>query len=1654
MPKLSELQQAAASARNVRDAARAKLRENALRLQTVEQKLKSARREAGPNREGPHTVAELEREQSDLRESLPEAQRQLSSSRERAIRDIGQRFLDPQNLVEQLDDTLPFLLFPVRIETKFSVGQEGNVLKVRIFPDDISIAHHEKELTVGEKDAGENYWRSRAGGNAEKDADEKERSQRGAWNLIASRYGSYRASWITRSTQPADWSDKLTDPLSLKFPDLVTKPLAWSDAPRSPVMPDVFAVILERGSASRTVLGRMVPDDLPLGPDPLQAEGFLTRDPVSGRLKISDDLNWLIDFDKAEAVGMGVRISLTQEEAANGFSRILVLGLRLSTEAAGSTALLSRLIESHRYSQGISILRQGTPTNNTSETQSGLTTADESVDETYALEHDPSPFPISGEPMQQSDGQRLANALGLSYDLVRALPNARSMDIAESVAMNRALWSATLGNFNREMLQGTFAPSDVSSVRLFLNEFVHGRGLIPAIRVGSEPYGIVVTSSFDDWEWSDFERGQDGSFWDRLLAQLGLLRKDWIKSSLQVRFVGNRDVHGNPLDPFETLLNIIGLQASSVEYWSRTGVPDSYITALAAYRGNDPDLVNNWVANAKNTRILDLVNAHLRVGSDARLKSVLFLDEADRVTPPVVDGDPAIPLSETELIRPYNGISGNNYLYWLATASTSDLQAERFVGADGKLVNAPPALLYKMLRVSALAELYTASRGLAERIRPDLFVGAPELGDTPNIQQQVLMPGHYAAIDAGKIGVAAQSMATGDYLLGHARASTAVIQKPPEAAPLAALTDALRVLANVPTARLERLLAEHVDIVSYRLDAWLTAAFARRLAIQRIHRRAASGTYIGAYGWVEDVSPATDRQFVATTAIPEELRSSVDGRVVSYANNGGFVQAPSLPHAVTAAVLRNAYLTHTEPSRADRMSVNLSSARVRTALRYVEGLKNGQELGALLGYQLERGLHEGHPGVELDQFIYVLRERFPLISKKLTPTQDGVSAEVIEARNVVNGYDLLDATKNKTYPYDIAGLPRISGTPAESSQATAISKEIDALRDAMDAVADLLLSESVHQVVQGNYARARGAIQALTDGELAPLPDVVQTPRSGKSLTHRVAVVFDPAATGGWSTTLTPRANASAMVNHWLRSVLPAPSEIEYRVQLGTGPAEFINLTPLGLEPIDVVTMCGERVGDLSGNLEQLLVRDFRSVRKVADDVATFFFRKTDAALPDARALVFDPDQAGPGKYSLGSLMPLLKALRRITSVCRPLGARDLMLPSEAQKAHPENPNGYDGVAPSLKDLGELKGRIEIAHAGLSSEEVGLQALITAMQPLADALTKDDKLPVQPGWNTLLPQLRTRLRNILLHDVPEAMPFEGAALTRTLVAATFSQAEAVQAIVEQKLARARTLLDIAFLDPLPSDATEAARETGRRGAARLEAYSEAARTLLGASFVAVPLFAAHSESVPEIKSAAAVPVEGDPLAIESWLQSLSHVRPGMQSLGTVATYHEWLFGGLLPFVPIQLPLAAGARWIGTAYGDSVKADDVVSLVVHTAPGNFSLPIAGLLLDEWTELVPAENETTGIALNVNRPNAVAPQALLLAISPKQVGQWTWSRLIAVLRDTLDRARLRAVEPDLIKYPYFQLLPPIVTAFNRFLLMPAATLTPDTRISRSG
>src|SRR5258707_2492249 len=55
-------------------------------------------------------------------------------------------------------------------------------------------------------------------------------------------------------------------------------------------------------------------------------------------------------------------------------------------------------------------------------------------------------------------------------------------------------------------------------------------------------------------------------------------------------------------------------------------------------------------------------------------------------------------------------------------------------------------------------------------------------------------------------------------------------------------------------------------------------------------------------------------------------------RSYEFADNEGFVHAPSLNHASAAAILRSGYVSHADQGNPDVMAINLSSERVRRAL--------------------------------------------------------------------------------------------------------------------------------------------------------------------------------------------------------------------------------------------------------------------------------------------------------------------------------------------------------------------------------------------------------------------------------------------------------------------------------------------------------------------------------------------------------------------------------------------------------------------------------------------------------------------------------------------------------------------------------------------------
>ena len=140
---------------------------------------------------------ELERIIAGLGASVAQSESRVGG----LIAGLYERDAHPRSTLAKLDDTIPFLLFPVRIETVFAPGAPGAApeLWVRIYPDDIVVHTHESTLTDAEVEAGELYWTEFV--VAEHLRADRDLRRRAAWRHLVQNLSGPRAAWVTRQTK-------------------------------------------------------------------------------------------------------------------------------------------------------------------------------------------------------------------------------------------------------------------------------------------------------------------------------------------------------------------------------------------------------------------------------------------------------------------------------------------------------------------------------------------------------------------------------------------------------------------------------------------------------------------------------------------------------------------------------------------------------------------------------------------------------------------------------------------------------------------------------------------------------------------------------------------------------------------------------------------------------------------------------------------------------------------------------------------------------------------------------------------------------------------------------------------------------------------------------------------------------------------------------------------------------------------------------------------------------------------------------------------------------------------------------------------------------------------------------------------------------------
>jgi hypothetical protein len=1411
----------------------------------------------------------------------------------------------------QAESDVPIALLPVRIETR-SAAQRTQ-LRVRILPDDIHVDQHDRGVSDDERAAGQAYWIA-----VWSDGDAN------AFAALEARVGARRAPWVATALTPSNLATRPAE-----SPDFPPTDPRGNRPPLVRTMPDRFHVFVDQGGVISEGTGAPIPDELVVG---MPASDDFTPIPMNGDLPAIDErMRWMVDYDAAVASGMAVTVTLARP--GQRIDRLVVIGLRASVAPDRAATLLEQLLVAHRFSDGAAFVPQGTPTNNTE--------SDRTAWMQLASVPPPALTPPAVDPA--SNGGVLASALGVTSSTLADWPHAADIEQVRARAMNVALWAPTWETMFERILsvspQGRLlSDAQIDDLRTHFIERVRARGPVPALRLGKQPYGVLPVLALDT---NAFRPADGGTVESHVVPFLRELRAVWDEGIRNVPIVQSGDLDTVLPEILGTNAVMPGLRVRSVVTQNPVYKPPlidpendraQQDVAAIAWRlvGVDPTGVNDNGLLGTATRVLALPLAH---ETDAAFIGAL-LNNPDTAPAP------------ESVLQALLGLA----------AKTELARRDRF---------ASPADVGRLREVA----IQQAANDADRRVIANAFAEVMQNADRPQFVDQAatLVQAQVGLFDSGQLAarqpVAALSQGTVFATLTSNGRELTPVQTERVGLQLAGAVfaavrrvsefrAALQVLQATPSLE-ERalLLGETLDLSSHRLDAWITSIGASRLARLRQQR---SGVVLGAYGWVEGID--------LIDPVPTQV-AGIEGPVFISPRDGGYIHAPSLNHAATAAVLRSGRLSHHRGDANDTaLNIDLSSGRVRTALSIIEGVRQGQPLGALLGYRLERALHDrSHDGLELDRFIYVLRGLSPLSDGKLTAP--GAAQESVAASNVVDGVALRELPWAAVQAALVAGPSDktyiVNWMPPNGDESAAVQQAIAEMDDLYDALADVTLAEGVHQLVIGNTTRAAAALDAIGGGEaIPPVPMVVQTPRSGTSLTHRIAVVVPdpPVALDGWNQNA-PRALAEPRLESWAEAQFGAASDITLSAAAGGAAAH--TLAELDLCALDLLF---EADGD--------------------DVASTSLGWRIRRALPDLGAdfaLVLQP---------FAATWELARSLRRLIANARPVlpvrredsGVVTWSVPTLLGRELPAvfEPAGAPtfGARASQAQAALDAASQPIDLSDDAAVRAALDMLVTfglRVPPHADALTLDQLAPLV---ERLLVEAQRRAADAktAIGKAGDDHPDWLVDAFRTIFGDAFL---ALPCIVGPPADDAV----VAALGPSgvhPMDGREIRPWLARAGTVRA-ATGRYAETLLYRE--------ALRGRVPLRVAQAPVPSGS---GISTWI--------GL----------PFATGEVLPRDPMAAMVyetPGGAAWTGREALAAFIVDEWSDVVPRRVVG-------GNAADGNGERLIKTLATTGVAVNANAPDARPPQSILLAVSADG-GLWTKDSLLHVVRDTLDLARDRAV-----------------------------------------
>ena len=628
--------------------------------------------------------------------------------------------------------------------------------------------------------------------------------------------------------------------------------------------------------------------------------------------------------------------------------------------------------------------------------------------------------------------------------------------------------------------------------------------------------------------------------------------------------------------------------------------------------------------------------------------------------------------------------------------------------------------------------------------------------------------------------------------------------------------------------------------------------------------------------------------------------------------------------------------------------------------------------------------------------------------------------ESIAARDVVDGVRLIAEYREHGIGHIAASVLPLVLNPGELA---IIGGIIDDLLEQMDSVSDLLLAESVFQIAGGNMDGAGAAMLALDRQQRPPDTRGIDTPHSTRGYTQRVVIAMQSIALGPWAGIADDdlAALVEPRLNSWIGSMIGDPAGFVFGARIfkavmadddeskiisweDSGETLRVGVAELGFSPLALVLGSEAQQGGGQSDVQERI-----------GAVLSAKARARANANPDRETIVLQPDSPEDGKSGLVAFESFAWVLRRLIEKARPLRRMDMVLAEDGVETDATlNDGEFAGV-----DLADLEGRLAVAEVQAQAAIAALTGAVVAVPADPDEVAALD--PQDAATKAMLDGLHAALAQARDLGWRSAVPSErvsaGAAGTSDV------QGERVIAgdTVALAVARAKALLAeiTGRLEAAPAPVATDALAT------RAQAAVDRIHAILGKSFPVLPQFTlgAYAADAAATLADRATLLDGDDLAIAGWLPKLGCVRETTGLLSDVLTAAEALGQASEPsdLKVLQFPRDPAARWAALPPNPDQDLRGVVAVVAHARSALDAIgaadTLSGLFVDEWSESIPATQETSGLGFHFDAPGARPPQSILLAVpSDPAADHWTLEGLVNVVNEAMALARLRAVRPQ--------------------------------------